>query len=187
MQLIRMLRVSDTFTEGEIPMGRYHVVGIRSLPRFARGRPAVRRAARPGDGPCPASRGVASLREDAPYGVRRMSVAGQRAEEERGLGPGRGWFLRVATWLGNRLARRKNPFFGVRPRLASTVTPQPPARVFEGVKVLRNDLSDTDFEVIRVRGERGVKGGAVSCDFAAVGAEGEAEGDGVARGVGGGH
>jgi hypothetical protein len=164
-------------------MGRYHVVGIRSLPRFVRGRPAVRRAARPGDGPCPVSRGTVSFREDAPYGVRRMSVAGQRVEEDRGLGPGRGWFLRVAAWLGNRLGRRRNPFFGVRPRLASTVTPQPPARVFEGVKVLRNDLSDTDFEVVRPRGQRGVKGGAVSCDFGAV----EAGGGGESRGVGGGH
>ncbi|MFM1943669.1 MAG: hypothetical protein RI897_2651, partial [Verrucomicrobiota bacterium] len=43
--------------------------------------------------------------------------------------------------------------------------------------------SDTDFEVVRPRGPRGVKGGAVSWDVGA----GEAGGGGESRGVGGGH
>lgn len=170
MHLIRMLRVSDTFTAGEIPMGRYHVVGAKSLPRFNRGQPAVREAIRPGGGPCPVWEQDSELSQvPAPVAEAQPVTGGSVAdpcdakEQENGGEPGsasgasssqEGWILRLVRWLGDRLMRRRNPFVNAGPRVARTVVPQQGCLKLDGVRVVRNDLSDTDFEVVPARRAR---------------------------------
>jgi len=190
MHLIRMLRVSDTFTAGEIPLGRYHVVGGKSLPRFGRERPAVREAAHPGGGPCPAEDHESELGKGsvAPAGMGTRGVEDYEAESSGTNGgggevearpaeskqPAGGWILRLVRWLGERLHRRRNPFMGAGPRWSSTVVPRQGCLKLSGVQVVRNDLSDTDFEVIptrRTRSARRETATSVACEFRASSSE----------------
>ena len=135
MRLLRMLRVSDTFTEGEIPLGRYHMVGTKVLPRFVRSRLAVREAAKPGSGPCPVGEVADGGSGKAPL---EEPGGGERAK--------RVWWVRVVYWLSERF-RRPNPFGDTGPRISSTALPRQTCLRLEGVQVVRNDLTDTDFEV----------------------------------------
>ena len=176
MYLIRMLRVSDTFTAGEIPMGRYHVVGLKRLPRFGRGEPSIGAATRPGAGPCPVeatesdSNERSGVVEERATGRTSANGGGEELAErpsEDGR-PGEGWVVRLVRWLGEKLGRRRNPFMGGGPRLSSTVVPQQGCLKLEGVQVVRNDLSDTDYEVVPARrAPRSRREKSVSCEFRA--------------------
>jgi hypothetical protein len=171
-----MLRVSDAFTAGEIPMGRFHIVGCKSLPRFGVGRPAIREAARPGAGPCPVgvlSRGGTEAQEQPARSELREENPGEAGVETRPAEvdrPRGGWVLCLLRWLSERLRRRRNPFRSAGPRLSSTVVPRQGCLKLEGVQVVRNDLSDADFEVVPIRrggGEPGQRAASVGCGFLA--------------------
>jgi hypothetical protein len=167
-------------------MGRFHVVGVKSLPRFGRGRPAVREPARPGCGPCPAEDSELALSEDSVSSATVDSRVDGDSETESSVvhggggggeprpaeleRPDGGWIMRLVRWLGERLRRRRNPFTIAVPRLSSTVVPRQGCLKLEGVQVVRNDLSDTDFEVVPTRRARTATPEtteSVACEFRA--------------------
>lgn len=150
MHLIRLLKVSDTFTAGEIPVGRYHVVGLSQLPRFGSRRPAFR----------------STTRQASERSAEREPAGADLAQPE----PGRpGWIRRSVFWLARRLERKRNPFGQGGLRVTSTVRPTQACLRLDQVKVVRNDLTDSDTVV-----QAGPKAGrdkqrelmdALSCDF----------------------
>lgn len=135
MRLIRLLSVSRAFTAGEIPMGRYQQVARRSMPVF---------------------RGAATRLGNAVTGdgLVRKSSDPVPARGERALAADEGMLRRAGRWWARILrgvSGRGNPFAGG--RSMRPVVPRVGGAV-KDVRVVRNDLSDTDFEVLRP-GRRG--------------------------------
>jgi len=186
MHLIRLLSVSDTFTAGEIPVGRYHVVGLKVLPRFTSAGMAVRAPVRPtrrwqGSGATTVSRsgerevGLGNPAAEGLAGVAAQVVEAEVKAQSPGVGPvvkpeRAGWWGRAVLWLVRRLERSRNPFGGSGLRVAKTVRPRQGTLSLEAVQVVCNDLKDSDFELVPAAAKRKAKGlsGAaesVACDF----------------------
>lgn len=200
MHLIRLLSVSDTFTAGEIPVGRYHVVGLKVLPRFRSSGLAVRTPVRPvrrwqpvaaasgatGSEPTGVARGLVDLRPGDP-GKGKLPVEPGVEVSAPGVSPAigpvrRSWWRRGVLWLTGKLKRSRNPFHGSGMRVARTVRPRQGVLGLESMRVVCNELKDSDFGLVSSSRKPVVQepsGGveSVACDFQGVkkeSAEGEA-------------
>lgn len=181
MHLIRLLSVSDTFTAGEIPVGRYHVVGLKVLPRFRSAGLAVRAPVRPTRRwhgaekssatvaevvgrtklevepvGLPAASGIAAVAPREREAVVKPSLP-ERGPEEEVDRPG--WWRRGKAWLMERFGGSRNPFGGSGLRVARTVRPRQGMLRLDAVQVVCNDLKDSDFEVVPVARPRGAASG----------------------------
>jgi hypothetical protein len=167
MSLMKLLTVSRSFVTSPSPLGRYRMVGgRRGLPRFG---PAVE-PRRPAACPAPLKAAFAGQRElpklavDPGTGVPPSPNAGMEspvkpasspftkpgaaARTDKGgpaerTGGARKLVSRLRGWLRPKPGRRtRSPFTG------KTVRPPVQAHLkLESVRVVRNDLSDSDFEV----------------------------------------
>jgi len=188
MHLIRLLSVSDTFTAGEIPVGRYHVVGLKVLPRFRSAGLAVRAPVRPTRrwrGAEEVSAGVGATKQgvgkpgfEVSAGVEAEAPRRVEAAVERPL-PGASlaaaperpsWWRRGMEWLSKRLKRSRNPFHASGLRVARTVRPRQGTLSLEAVQVVCNDLKDSDFDRVPTSAKGKAKGlygraESVACDF----------------------
>lgn len=194
MHLIRLLSVSDTFTAGEIPVGRYHVVGLKVLPRFRSAGLAVRAPVRPTRrwrgvqevpaGVGPAKQGMVNPALDVSTRDRAEAVRGPDAVRgagaaDKGPLPGASprvplerpsWWRLGVVWLVKWLQRSRNPFHASGMRVARTVRPRQGTLSLEAVQVVCNDLKDSDFELGPASSKGKAKGSSgraesVACDF----------------------
>ena len=143
-------------------MGRYQMVARRSLPRFGGKGAAEAFVSSSGD-----LSGAAGIGNDHPskstveHPYQRSTFSGcstpsavvkrqpTDGQPRSGAGGGASWSRRV-RWLLARVFRRRNPFndieAGVR---ASELSDRQPSLRLDTVHVVRNDLTDSDFEVVK--------------------------------------
>jgi hypothetical protein len=145
-------------------MGRYQFLSRRSLPRFGGGTEATKvvRPAEKSAQPVSDNGGDVSRRRPRPFQSRPVksmaSVAPGNAPipaASAGVSGRHGVGMRVTTWLRAVCARfsgRANPFNAgmARPETGGELEKQPLLRL-NTVHVVRNDLSDSDFEVVKTR------------------------------------
>lgn len=153
MKLIRLLDLGRTLVVGDIPMGRYQWVGRSGLPRFAGRRPAhlARLDETKGSVPVSSNGNAANSRPDRPYQASRtrtvvpvsqpvpaVGVPVARPSAPSGRATRAGWLakLRAMVW------RKRNPFS------SPGGVPEQASLRLDTVRVVRNDLSDSDFEVV---------------------------------------
>ena|ERR1044071_138220 len=168
MSLMKLLSVSRSFVNGGNHSGRYRMVEQGLLPKFAPvGRPislapkkspenAQARATGPAvefaDCPHPAANADAALAFEAapaPFILPLGAAAGATAKAADPV------CVNAVPASTNWFRMRKNPFT---PRPATTVPAVRPIQAelsLEGVKPVRNDLSDADLEVVRAPRELG--------------------------------
>ncbi len=155
-------------------MGRYQFLSRRCLPRFGGGTKAagaLRVVEKPAQ-PITDNVGGGSSRRQRPFQSRPVKSAASLAPESApvpsvaaGVDRRLGVWTRVMGWIRAVCARfsgRANPFNSglVRGGIAGGLEKQPLLRL-NAVHVVRNDLSDSDFEIVKTR-RRAAAGNAVA-------------------------
>lgn len=170
MKLIRLLDLGRTLVVGDIPMGRYQWVGRSGLPRFSGPRPAhlARLKETGAAGAQPTSRAAAGARSGRSFQVARVrasspvastapapaEVAPRASEPQPRLTAGlKTWWAR----LGSLVRRRSNPFSTENTPRTESGSPLQTSLRLDAVKVVRNDLSDSDFDVVARTQSRAVR------------------------------
>lgn len=167
MSLMKLLTVSRSFVTGPSPLGRYRMVGQRSgVPQFGATVKPRRSAACPAptrpvpssqrelpklasDPDCtvpPAAKAVVAPQSrpaKSPFTKSGAAVAAAHGGPVERMGSARKLISSLRGWLRPKQGRRiRSPFAGKAAR--------PPVQAhlkLESVRVVRNDLSDSDFEV----------------------------------------
>jgi hypothetical protein len=161
MSLIRLLTTGKCFTDLREPVGRYRMTDPRALPKFGSAKapgaiPAVPEL--PGCETAPPETGkdsasvAAASQPAAGLPQPRSDVLSAQAlgASRRGAAKIMAWAGRMRTGLKERFSRRRRP--APSPSLARPArSPVQGELSLDLVKVMRNDLSDTDLEIVAVK------------------------------------
>ncbi len=125
MSLMRLLTVGRSLNELK-GAGRYHIPRGVGLPQFNFGKPAMKISS------APAVRAVLGEVQATPATVEKKTTVAVAGEVRKPAASG---------WL-----KRSNPFAATQP--AAAKPPMQAELTLDKVKVVRNDLSEADFEVV---------------------------------------
>lgn len=125
MSLMRLLTVGRSLNELK-GAGRYHIPRGVGLPQFNFGKPAMKISS------APAVRAVLGEVQATPATVEKKTTVAVAGEVRKPAASG---------WL-----KRSNPFAATQP--AAVKAPMQAELTLDKVKVVRNDLSEADFEVV---------------------------------------
>jgi len=160
MSLLRLLSAGKSLVGLKPEAARYRMSDPRAMPRFGSGRNPfqARKTLSPDAPPAPVSTAALTPAVEAPGSVATPKVesvtAVAAAETEPQARPEPAtvakseWKRKLAGWIGKLRSRRQ-------PKKPKRATPVRPARgpvqgelSLDSIQVVRNDLSDSDFEVV---------------------------------------
>jgi hypothetical protein len=164
MSLLRLLTAGKSLVGVKESEGRYHLSRQSRLPEFNAKRNPFRGTARPeGKAPAKPADQETAMVAAAPAPEPQAAKAAAETPGKRPAAPFGGGFAArgsgVASWVRQRLARMFNKPGRAAARSVAAAKPAPTAAKrpmqtelsLDAVRVVRNDLSDSDLEVVAVK------------------------------------
>ncbi len=155
MSLVRLLTTGKSLVGVKDLEGRYNVTNQRLLPKFESAKNPFRPAARRTEGPpaeaapsAPAAQAPRLLSQaGSPSAAASAAVSPVRTSQP----PARSWFGSLVARLARWLTGSGRPSKRTQPAIPQFKPPMQTELRLESIKVVRNDLSDSDLEVVSSR------------------------------------